>query len=77
MRRGLGRLVLTVVELLRQLLERQALRRVRVGTLSAQQIEKLGRSFRALKVEMESLKGYFGLTQGDLNLDLGPLGKLF
>ena len=76
MRRGLGQLVLTVVELLRQLLERQALRRVRGGSLTPDEIEKLGRSFRALSEEMNALKKHFGLAQEDLNLDLGPLGKL-
>ncbi len=75
-RQGLGRLVLTVVELLRELMERQALRRVEAGTVTAEQTERLGESFRALKVEMEMLRRHFGLEAEDLNLDLGPLGKL-
>lgn len=76
-RRGLGQLVLTIVELLRELLERQAIRRAESGTLSSAEIERLGLSFKLLKDEMEVLKEHFGLTDGDLNLDLGPLGKLF
>ena len=75
-RQGLGRLVLTVVELLRELMERQALRRVEAGTVTVEQTERLGESFRALKVEMEVLRRHFGLEAEDLNLDLGPLGKL-
>ena len=75
-RRGLGQLVLTIVELLRQLLERQAVRRAESGTLTAVEIERLGQSFRMLKDEMEILKKHFGVTAEDLNLDLGPLGKL-
>lgn len=76
-RRGLGQLVLTIVELLRELLERQAVRRVEAGSLTAEETERLGRTFRALRQEMETLKAHFGLTGDDLNLDLGPLGKLF
>ena len=75
-RRGLGQLVLTIVELLRQLLEKQAVRRVESGTLTKVEIERLGQSFRMLKDEMEILKKHFGVTTEDLNLDLGPLGKL-
>lgn len=76
-RRGLGQLVLTIVELLRELLERQAVRRVESGSLTKAEIERLGLSFKMLKDEMEMLKQHFGLTDKDLNLDLGPLGKLF
>ena len=75
-RQGLGRLVLTIVELLRELLERQDLRRVEAGTVTEDQTERLGKTFRALKDEMEALKRHFGLEGEDLNLDLGPLGKL-
>jgi len=75
-RRGLGQLVLTIVELLRQLLERQAIRRVEAGTLTCGETERLGCAFKALKDEMEILRTHFGLTQDDLNLDLGPFGKL-
>jgi hypothetical protein len=76
-RRGLGQLVLTIVELLRELLERQAVRRTESGTLTQAEIERLGLSFKLLKEEMEVLKKHFGLADEDLNLDLGPLGKLF
>ena len=75
-RHGLGRLVLTIVELLRELLERQALRRVEARTVTEEQTERLGRTFRALKEEMEVLRRHFGLEGEELNLDLGPLGKL-
>ena len=74
--RGLAQLVLTIVELLRQLMERQALRRIDGGTLSEEQIERLGRTFMELDRRMEELRHVFGLTEEDLNLDLGPLGRL-
>jgi DNA repair exonuclease SbcCD ATPase subunit len=74
--RGLAQLVLTIIELLRQLMERQALRRVEAGRLSEEEIERLGRTFLALAARMEELKEAFGLTDADLNLDLGPLGDL-
>lgn len=75
-KKGLGQLVLTVVELLRQLLERQALRRIESGSLTEQEIERLGLTFLKLYEQMNWLKKEFGLTDEDLNLDLGPLGKL-
>jgi Gas vesicle protein K len=68
--------VLTIVELLRQLMERQALRRVDGGTLSDEQIERLGQTFMELDRRMAELREEFGLTEDDLNLDLGPLGRL-
>jgi CRISPR/Cas system-associated endonuclease Cas1 len=74
--RGLAQLVLTLIELLRQLMERQAIRRVEAGGLSEEQIERLGRGLMALEERMEELKEEFGLTDEDLNLDLGPLGRL-
>ena len=74
--RGLAQLVLTIVELLRQLMERQALRRVDGGTLSDEQVERLGQTFMELDRRMAELRDQFGLTEDDLNLDLGPLGKL-
>jgi hypothetical protein len=74
--RGLAQLVLTIVELLRQLMERQALRRVDSGTLNDDQVERLGRTFMELDRRMEELREQFGLTEEDLNLDLGPLGRL-
>jgi uncharacterized protein YjiS (DUF1127 family) len=73
---GLAQLVLTLVELLRQLMERQALRRMDQGTLSDEQIERLGDTFMKLEQRMEELKREFGLEDGDLNLNLGPLGDL-
>lgn len=74
--KGLAQLVLTVVELLRQLMERQALRRIDAGSLTSEEEERLGRTFQALAERMEELKETFGLQDEDLNLDLGPLGKL-
>jgi Gas vesicle protein K len=74
--RGLAQLVLTVVELLRQLVERQALRRVQAGGLDDETVERLGRTLMALEARMEDLKEVFDLGDEDLNLDLGPLGRL-
>jgi hypothetical protein len=74
--RGLAQLVLTVVELLRQLMERQALRRIDGGSLSEEEVERLGRTFMELDRRMQELREQFGLTEEDLNLDLGPLGRL-
>ena len=74
--RGLAQLVLTIVELLRQLMERQALRRIDGGTLSEAQIERLGRTFMELDQRMTELRIEFGLDEEDLNLNLGPLGNL-
>jgi hypothetical protein len=74
--RGLAQLVLTIVELLRQLMERQALRRIDGGTLTEEQIERLGQTFMELDRRMDELTEQFGLTADDLNLDLGPLGRL-
>jgi Gas vesicle protein K len=74
--RGLAQLVLTIIELLRQLMERQALRRVEAGGLAPETIERLGATLMALEERMEELKQTFGLRDEDLNLDLGPLGRL-
>jgi Gas vesicle protein K len=74
--RGLAQLVLTLVELLRQLMERQALRRMELGTLTDEQVEQLGQTFMKLEQRMQELTEHFGLEQRDLNLDLGPLGDL-
>jgi hypothetical protein len=74
--KGLAQLVLTIVELLRQLMERQALRRIDGGTLSEEEVERLGRTFMELDKRMEQLRTEFGLTEEDLNLNLGPLGNL-
>jgi hypothetical protein len=75
-RNGLAQLVLTLVELLRELLERQALRRIDAGSLGTAEVERLGTTFLRLAEEIDKLKQYFGFTDEDLNLNLGPLGKL-
>lgn len=74
--RGLATLVLTVVELLRQLMERQAVRRVDQGDLTDEQIETLGATLMALEQRMHELCEHFGVTVADLDIDLGPLGTL-
>ena len=74
--RGLAQLVLTLIELLRQLMERQAIRRMEAGTLTDEQIERMGQTFMKLERRMEELKTEFGLEGEDLNLNLGPLGDL-
>lgn len=74
--KGLAQLVLTLIELLRELMERQALRRIDGGTLSPETVERLGETFMLLEERMQELKDAFGLEDEDLNLDLGPLGKL-
>jgi hypothetical protein len=73
---GLGQLVLTLVKLLHELLERQAIRQVEGGSLSEQQIERLGLTLMRQAQEIERLRKEFGLEEEDLNLDLGPLGRL-
>jgi hypothetical protein len=72
-RNALAQLILTVVELLRELLEKQALHRIESGELADEQVENLGLTFMQLKDEVEKLKDYFQLEDEDLNLDLGPL----
>ena len=74
--RGLAGLVLTIVDLLRELMERQALRRMEGGSLSDEEVERLGTAFMRLNERMDELKEEFGLTDDDLNLNLGPLGDL-
>ena len=73
---GLAKLVLGLIELLRQLLERQAIRRVESGSLSDRQTEQLGLVLMQQAQEIERLRKEFGLEEDDLNLDLGPLGRL-
>jgi len=74
--RSLAALVLTIVELLRQLMERQAIRRVEDGTVTDEQAEQLGDNLMQLDERMTELVEKFGLTREDLNIDLGPLGPL-
>lgn len=74
--RGLASLVLTVVELIRQLMERQAIHRVDEGDLTEEQIENIGTTLMELEEQMVRLREYFGLAPEALNLDLGPLGPL-
>ena len=74
--RGLAALVLTVVELLRQLMERQALRRGEEGSVTDQQAERLGYTLMRLDERMTELLEQFGLEREQLNIDLGPLGTL-
>lgn len=71
---GLVKLVLVVVELVRKLLEKQAMRRIEGGRLSSEQVEKLATTLMRLEGQMKELQTHFGID--DLNLDLGPLGKV-
>jgi hypothetical protein len=73
---GLAKLVLTLIEVLRKVLEHQAVRRMEGGHLSDAEIEKLGVALLRLNDRMQEMKGIFGLTDDDLQIDLGPLGKL-
>jgi hypothetical protein len=73
---GLARLVLSLIELIRQLLERQAIRRMEGGSLAEEQIEQMGEALMKLEAKIHELAANFGLTPADLNLDLGPLGRL-
>jgi hypothetical protein len=73
---GLARLVLSIVELIRRLLEKQALRRMEGGNLTEEEIERLGSALMKLEEKMEDLKKVFGLTDDDLNLSLGPIKSL-
>ena len=73
---GLARLVLSIIELVRRLLERQALRRMDRGTLTEAEIERLGTALMKLEEKMGEMKQTFGLTDEDLNLSLGPIKTL-
>jgi hypothetical protein len=73
---GLAKLVLGLIEMLRRLLERQAVRRMEGGSLSDQQVEDMGQTLMKLEEKIRELAAEFGLKPEDLNLDLGPLGKL-
>jgi hypothetical protein len=74
--KGLAKLVLTLVELIRKLLEKQAMRRIEGGSLTDEEIERIGETLMKLENKMEELKGVFGLKDEELNLNLGPLGDL-
>jgi len=74
--KGLSKLVLTLIELIRKLLEKQAMRRIDAGSLSEEEIERVGETLMKLENKMQELKGIFGLTDEELNLNLGPLGDL-
>ena len=74
--KGLAKLVLTLVDLIRKLMEKQAVRRMEGGFLTAVEVERMGTAFLLLDKKMEQLKKNFALKDEDLNLDLGPLGEL-
>ena len=74
--RGLARVVLTVVDLLRELMERQAMRRVESGSLTEEEVERLGRAFMKLEERMGELKKEFGLEEEDLRLELATFEEL-
>lgn len=73
---GVARLVLTLVELLRQVLEHQAVRRMEGGSLSDEEVENMGLALMRLQERLEEIKAAFGLEGEELNIDLGPLGRL-
>jgi hypothetical protein len=73
---GLAKLVLTLIEFLRQLLEKQAIRRIEAGSVTDDEIERMGETFLKLKERMAELKAAFGLAGEELNVNLGPLGNL-
>ena len=72
----MAKLVLTLVELIRKLLEKQAMRRIEGGSLTDEEIERMGETLLKLENKMQELKEIFGLKDEDLNLNLGPLGNL-
>jgi len=74
--KGLAKLVLTLVELLRQLMEKQGMRRIDRGSLTDEEVERLGLTLMKLEQKMEELKKVFGIEKDELNLNLGPLGDL-
>jgi hypothetical protein len=76
LKNGLAQLVLTLVKLLHELLERQGIRRIEAGTLTEAEVERLGLTLMQQAQEIERLRKLFGLEEADLNLDLGPLGTL-
>ncbi|MDZ4383405.1 MAG: gas vesicle protein K [Thermodesulfovibrionia bacterium] len=74
--KGLAKLVLTLVELIRKLLEKQAMRRVEGGSLTEEEVERIGETMMKLENKINELKEIFGLKDEDLNINLGPLGNL-
>ena len=74
--KGLAKLVLTLIELIRKLLEKQAMRRIEGGSLSDEEIEKIGLTLMKLENKMKELKNVYGLKDEELNINLGPLGDL-
>jgi hypothetical protein len=74
--RSVAQLVLSLVEFLRQLMERQAIRRMEGGSLTASEVEAMGLALMRLEETVQELAARFGLTPEELNLDLGPLGRL-
>jgi hypothetical protein len=72
---GIAKLVLTLVELIRRLLEKEAFRRIKRGSLSDAEIQKLGLSLKAVNRKVQQMRKLFGLKEEDLNIELGPLGK--
>ena len=77
LKNGLGQILLTLIKLLHEVLERQAVRRIDAGSLSEEQIERLGLTLMRQAEEIDRLRREFGLEEQDLDLDLGPLGRLF
>ena len=74
--KSVAKLVLTLVEFIRRLLERQAIRRMEAGTLDTEQVENVGRALMQLEETVQDIAAKFGVPAEDLNLDLGPVGKL-
>ena len=74
--KGLAKLVLTLIDLIRKLLEKQAMRRIDAGSLSEDEIERMGETLMKLENKMKELKQIFGLEDEELNMNLGPLGNL-
>jgi hypothetical protein len=74
--KGLAKLILTLVELIRKLMEKQAMRRMEGGSLSDEEVERVGETLMKLEKKMKELKEFFGLKDEELNLNLGPLGNL-
>ena len=75
--KGIAKLVLALVELIRRLLEKEAFRRIKRGSLSEAEIQKLGLSLKAVKRKVEQMQALFGIADDELNIDLGPIGKAF